>query len=90
MSSVPMAPHIFFLSLSSSLVYPGVSEQCRECKQLDDWHCEQYQQCSILHMPMVKGMGTTSVFLPGESYGQSSLTDYSPQGHKELDMTEVT
>ena len=41
-------------------------------------------------MPMVKGMGTTSVFLPGESYGQSSLTDYSPQGHKELDMTEVT
>ena len=32
----------------------------------------------------------TSVFLPGESYGQRSLEDYSPWGHKELDMTEVT
>ena len=30
------------------------------------------------------------VFLPGESHGQRSLADYSPWGHKELDMTEVT
>ena len=30
------------------------------------------------------------VFLPGESHGQRSLANYSPQGHKELDMTEVT
>ena len=30
------------------------------------------------------------VFLPGESHGQSSLAGYSPQGHKESDMTEAT
>ena len=34
------------------------------------------------------GGNGTPVFLPGESHGQRSLTDYSPQGHKELDMTE--
>ena len=31
---------------------------------------------------------TTPVFLAGEFHGQRSLVDYSPQGHKELDMTE--
>ena len=30
----------------------------------------------------------TPVFLPGEFYGQRSLADYSPWGHKESDMTE--
>ena len=30
----------------------------------------------------------TPVFLPGGSHGQRSLVGYSPQGHKELDMTE--
>ena len=29
-------------------------------------------------------------FLPGESHGQRSLAGYSPWGHKESDMTEVT
>ena len=32
----------------------------------------------------------TPVFLPGESHGQRSLAGYSPWGHKELDMTELT
>ena len=32
----------------------------------------------------------TPVFLPGESDGQRSLAGYSPQGGKELDMTEAT
>ena len=32
----------------------------------------------------------TPVFLPGESHGQRSLVGQSPEGHKELDMTEVT
>jgi len=32
----------------------------------------------------------TPVFLPGEFHGQRSLADYSPEGHKELDMTEHT
>ena len=32
----------------------------------------------------------TLVFLSGESQGQRSLEGYSPCGHKESDMTEVT
>ena len=35
-------------------------------------------------------MATHSVFLPGESHGQSSLVGYSPQGRKESDTTEAT
>ena len=35
-------------------------------------------------------MATHSVFLPGESGGERSLAGYSPQNHKELDITEVT
>ena len=30
----------------------------------------------------------TLILLPGESHGQRSLVDYSPWGHKEMDMTE--
>ena len=30
----------------------------------------------------------TSVLLPGKSYGQRSLVDYSSWGHKESDITE--
>ena len=33
---------------------------------------------------------STPVFLPRESHGQRSLSGYSPQGHKELNMTEMT
>ena len=32
----------------------------------------------------------TPVFLPGASHGQRSLVSYRPQGHKELNRTEVT
>ena len=32
----------------------------------------------------------TPVFLPGESHGRRSLVGYSPQGHKESGMIEVT
>ena len=38
--------------------------------------------------PLEKGVATHSVFLPGESQGQRSLTGYSPWGWKELDTTE--
>ena len=31
-----------------------------------------------------KGMVTTSVFLPGKSYGQRSLVGYSPRDHKRV------
>ena len=30
----------------------------------------------------------TPVFLPGEFHGQRSLENYSPWGHKDLDMTD--
>ena len=35
-------------------------------------------------------MGTHSSILPGGSHGQRSLIGYSPWGHKEKDITEVT
>ena len=39
--------------------------------------------------PLEPEMATTPVFLPGESHGQRSLAGYSPQGHKELNTTEM-
>ena len=38
--------------------------------------------------PLEKGMATHARILFGEFHGQRSLVDYSPMGHKELDMTE--
>ena len=43
-----------------------------------------------LEDPLEKGMATHFVLLPGESHGQRNLAGYSPWGHKESDMTEVT
>ena len=40
--------------------------------------------------PLQEAMATHSSILPGESHGQRSLEGYNPQGHKELDTTEVT
>ena len=37
-----------------------------------------------------EGMATHSSILLGQSHGQRSLVVYSPQGHRELDVTEVT
>ena len=39
-------------------------------------------------IPWRRAWQPTSQFLPGESHGQRNLADYSPQGHKKLDMTE--
>ena len=36
------------------------------------------------------GHGNPLVFLSGKSHGQRSLAGYSPQDHKESDITEVT
>ena len=40
--------------------------------------------------PLEEAGQSTPVLLPGESHGQRSLVGYSPQGHTELDTTEVT
>ena len=39
-------------------------------------------------IPWSRKWQPTPVFLPGKSHGQRSLEGYSPQGHKESDMTE--
>ena len=39
-------------------------------------------------VPWRRAWQPTPVLLPGESHGQRSPADYSPQGYKELDMTE--
>ena len=44
----------------------------------------------IRKIPWSRAQQPTPVFLPGESHRQRNLVDYSPQGHRELDMTEVT
>ena len=41
-------------------------------------------------IPWKRAWQPTPVFLPEESHGQRSLVGYSPRGHKESDMTEVT
>ena len=41
-------------------------------------------------IPWIRKWQPTPVFLPEESYGQKSLAAYSPLGHTESDMTEVT
>ena len=41
-------------------------------------------------IPWRRAWQHTPVFLPGESHGQKSLVGYSPQDHRESDMTEVT
>ena len=46
--------------------------------------------CNVGDPGSIPGSGKqpTPVFLPGEFQGQRSLAGYSPQGHKESDMTE--
>ena len=44
----------------------------------------------VRKIPWRKKWQPTPVFLPGESHGHRSLMGYSPQGHKESDITEVT
>ena len=44
----------------------------------------------VRKIPWRRAWKPTPVFLPGESHGQRSLVNYSPQGHKEFDVTEVT
>ena len=43
----------------------------------------------VRKIPWRRARRPTPVFLPGESNGQRSLVGYSPQGDKELDMTEA-
>ena len=44
----------------------------------------------VRNIPWRRAWQPITDFLPGESHGQRSLVGYSPWGHKESDMTEVT
>ena len=44
----------------------------------------------VRKIPWRRKWQPTPVFLPGKSHGQRSLVGYSPQDHKELDVTEAT
>ena len=57
--------------------------QCRRCKRdkFSPW---------VGKIPWRRKWQPSPVFLPGESHGQRSLLGFGPQGHKELDTTEVT
>ena len=46
------------------------------------------QETGLGRFPWRREWLPTAVFLPGESYGQRSLADYSPGGLKESDATE--
>ena len=56
---------------------------CRRCKR-------HGFDSSVRNIPWRRAWQPTPVFLPGESHGQWSLVDHSPQGRTELDTTEVT
>ena len=57
--------------------------QCRKLKRrgFDPW---------VEKIPWSRAWQPPPVSLPGEFHGQRSLVGYSPQGHKESDMTECT
>ena len=52
-------------------------------QSLGTWFIKQ-----TMYIPWRSKWQPTPVFLPGESLRQRSLAGYSPQGYKELDMTE--
>ena len=49
---------------------------------------ETWVQSWVGKIPWRRAWQLTPVFLPGESHGQRSLTDYSPRGCKESDMSD--
>ena len=51
---------------------------------------ETQDQSLVGKIPWRKEWQSIPVFLSGESHVQRSLVGYSPWGHKETDMTEVT
>ena len=59
------------------------SFQCRRLKRcgFDPW---------IRKIPWRSSWQPTPVFMLGEFHGRKSLAGYSPEGHKESDVTEET
>ena len=80
------------LSNSSSIWYGGfpcgtsVKKPTCQCRRLKEHGFNPWVQ----KIPWSRKWQPTAVFLPGESHGQRSLVDYSPQGCKESDTAEAT
>ena len=55
--------------------------QCKRRKRLEFNHW-------VRKIPWKRASKPTPIFLPGKSHGQRSLARYTPEGCKELDMTE--
>ena len=74
---------IFEVYISSLPSGASVKESACQCRRrgFDPW---------VRKLPWKRTWQPTPAFLPGESPGQRSLAGYSPQGGKELDMTERT
>ena len=51
---------------------------------------QEIQEIWVGKIPCRRAWQLTLAFLTGESHGQRNLAGYSPQGHKESGMTEVT
>jgi len=69
-------------------VYGGTSGKEPVCQ------CRRHKRCRfhpwVGRIRCRRAWQPTPGLLPGESRGQRSLAGYSPWGHKESDMTEVT
>ena len=64
------------------------SSHCRSCKRLG-FHPESHLLILGSEDSLEKARQPTLMFLGGEFHGQRSLVGHGPQGHRELDRTEV-
>ena len=69
---------LFVTSVPWWLRWYGICLQCRR---------PEFDPC-VEKIPWRRKWKPIPVFLPGKSHGQRSLIGYSPQDHKELDMTK--
>ena len=57
------------------------------------YQCKRHKRCRfdpwVRKIPWRRVWQPTLIFLPGESHEQGNLVGYSPQGGKELEMTEA-
>ena len=68
----------------------GASLLAEMVKHLPAMQETQVRDPWVQKIPWRRTWQPTPVFLPGEFHGQWSLAGYSPRGHTESDVTEVT
>ena len=82
-----VSPTLYQYQTLLAVVPPGGSSgkeftcQRRRCRKCGSW---------IRKIPCRRAWQPTAVFLPEESHEPRILAGFSPQGHKELGMTEAT